>query len=183
MKRRRSLSERFTRGSIPAPEPGCCGPSWKRWRSGSCLSLVAVSASDAKINTTAPLDQTLPSVAMDANGDYVVAWNNQVHLGPNYLYDVEARVYNSAGQAQTGEIVVAQTTGDTRPSVAMDANGDFVVAWQVLNTSTYLYGDLRPAVQPRRDGPRKYSDHQRRELARVPRASCPKSRWTPPATS
>ena len=77
---------------------------------------------------------------MDANGDYVVAWNNQVHLGPNYLYDVEARVYNSAGHAQTGEILVAQTTGDTRPSVAMDANGDFVVAYQVLNTSTYLYG-------------------------------------------
>ncbi len=22
----------------------------------------------------------------------------------------------------------------------MDANGDFVVAWQVLNTTTYLYG-------------------------------------------
>jgi hypothetical protein len=104
------------------------------------LSLVAASGSDAKVNVTSPLDQTLPSVAMDANGDYVVAWNNQVHLGPNYLYDVEARVYNSAGQAQTGEIVVAQTTGDTRPSVAMDANGDFVVAYQVLNTTTYLYG-------------------------------------------
>jgi Bacterial Ig domain/Dockerin type I domain len=104
------------------------------------LSLVAVSPSDAKINVTSPLGQTVPSVAMDANGDYVVAWNNQVHQGPNYLYDVEARVYNSAGQAQTGEIVVAQTKGDTRPSVAMDANGDFVVAYQVLNTTTYLYG-------------------------------------------
>ena len=104
------------------------------------LSLVAVSSSDTKVNVTSPLDQTLPSVAMDANGDYVVAWNNQTQPGPNYLYDVEARVYNSAGQAQTGEIVVAQTTGDTRPSVAMDANGDFVVAYQVLNTTTYLYG-------------------------------------------
>jgi Bacterial Ig domain len=104
------------------------------------LSLVAASPTDAKVNVTSPLDQTLPSVAMDANGDYVVAWSNQVHLDPNYLYDVEARVYNSAGQAQTGEIVVAQTTGDTRPSVAMDANGDFVVAYKVLNTTTYLYG-------------------------------------------
>jgi Bacterial Ig domain len=104
------------------------------------LSLVAVSATDAKINVTSPLDQTEPSVAMDANGDYVVAWNNQVHLGPDYLYDVEARVYNSAGQAQTGEILVAQTKGDTRPSVAMDASGDFVVSYQVLNTGTYAYG-------------------------------------------
>jgi hypothetical protein len=104
------------------------------------LSLVAVSSSDAKINVSSPLGQTVPSVAMDANGDYVVAWNNQTHLGPNYLYDVDARVYNSAGVPQTGEIVVAQTTGDTRPSVAMDANGDFVVSYQVLNTATYLYG-------------------------------------------
>jgi hypothetical protein len=104
------------------------------------MSLVAVSASDTKVNVSAPLDQTVPSVAMDSNGDYVVAWNNQVHLGPNYLYDVDARVYNSAGVPQTGEIVVAQTTGDTRPSVAMDPNGDFVVAYQVLNTTTYLYG-------------------------------------------
>jgi hypothetical protein len=104
------------------------------------LSLVAVSSSDAKINQTSPINQTLPSVAMDANGDYVVAWDHQVSKGPNYLYDVEARVYNSAGVAQTGEIVVAQTTGGTQPSVAMDANGDFVVAYRVLNTSTYLYG-------------------------------------------
>ncbi len=105
-------------------------------------SIVAASPSDQKINTSTPLNQTLPSVAMDANGDFVVAWSNQTQPGPNYLYDVDARVYNAAGQAQTGEIVVAQTTGGTNPSVAMDANGDFVVSWQVLNASTglYLYG-------------------------------------------
>ncbi len=105
------------------------------------LSLVAVSASDAKINVTASVDQTLPSVAMDANGDYVVAWNRTIsNTGGVYEYDVDARVYNSAGVAQTGEIVVAQTTGITRPSVAMDSAGDFVVAYQVLNTTTFLYG-------------------------------------------
>ena len=104
------------------------------------LSLVAVSANDAKVNQTASVGQTLPSVAMDAKGDYVVAWNREVQAGPNYLYDVDARVYNAAGQPQTNEIVVAQTTAVTRPSVAMDANGDFVVAYQVLNTNTYDYG-------------------------------------------
>ena len=104
------------------------------------LSLVAVSSSDAQINTTASVDQTQPSVAMDANGDYVVAWNEQLSPASAYNYEVEARVYNSAGQAQTNPIVVSTTKGNTRPSVAMDANGDFVVAWEVLNTSTYLYG-------------------------------------------
>ena len=81
-----------------------------------------------------------------------------------YLYDVDARVYNAAGRAQTGEIVVAQTTGVTRPSVAMDANGDFVVACQVLNSSNYLYGisaqryNLAGTAQGRHD-----HGHQQRE--------------------
>jgi Bacterial Ig domain len=103
------------------------------------LSLVAVSSSDAKINVTAPVDQTLPSVAMDTNGDYVVAWNDPTSESP-YEANVLARVYNSAGVAQTGEITVAQTKGLTTPSVAMDANGDFVVAYQVLDVNTYYYG-------------------------------------------
>jgi hypothetical protein len=101
------------------------------------LSLVAVSGADMKINQTASVGQTLPSVAMDANGDFAVAWNHQVAL---YQYDVDVRVYNSAGQAQTGEIIAGNTIGVARPTVAMDANGDFVVTWQALNASTYLYG-------------------------------------------
>jgi hypothetical protein len=103
------------------------------------LSLVAVSGSDAKINVTAPVDQTLPSVAMDNNGDYVVVWNDPTSESP-YEANVLARVYNSSGVAQTGEITVAQTQGLTTPSVAMDANGDFVVAYQVLDVGTYYYG-------------------------------------------
>ena len=101
------------------------------------LSLVAASPTDTKINPTLTLDQTEPSVAMDPNGDYVVAWNNKV--GPGYLYDVEASIYNAAGVLQK-QIVVAQNLGgDTRPSVAMDANGDFVVAYQVFNSGNYGY--------------------------------------------
>jgi len=101
------------------------------------LSLVAVSASDVKVNQTASVGQTLPSVAMDANGDFVVAWGDQT---AKYEYNVDARVYNSAGQPQTNEIIVGSTIGVPRPTVAMDANGDFVVAWQVLNSNSYLYG-------------------------------------------
>ncbi len=104
------------------------------------MSLVAVSSSDAQINATASIGQTVPSVAMDANGDYVVAWSKQESPKSSYIYDVEARVYNAAGQPQTGEITVATVAGVAKPSVAMDSNGDFVVSWQVLNKSTYLYG-------------------------------------------
>ena len=101
------------------------------------MSLVAVSSSDTQINTSASIGQTVPSVAMDANGDYVVAWSKQESPATSFLYDVEARVYNAAGQPQTGEITVAQPGAVGQPSVAMDANGDFVVAWQVYNAAGY----------------------------------------------
>jgi hypothetical protein len=86
------------------------------------LSLVAASAQDTRLNPEPTSGHTEPSVAMDANGDYVVAWNNG--------QDVDAQVYNAAGQPLTGLLDIANTTGQTRCSVAMDAAGDFVVAWQ-----------------------------------------------------
>ena len=100
------------------------------------LSLVAANpTSDTQLNTAA-IDQTEPKVAMDAEGDYVVVWNEEV---PNksYYYDVEAKVYDAATQTLSSPIIVAKgENGDTRPSVAMDANGDFVVAWQVFNPAS-----------------------------------------------
>jgi hypothetical protein len=99
------------------------------------LSLVAASGSDTQFSSASDA-QTQPSVAMDANGDYVVAWSQGTS---EYHYDVEATVYSSAsGKSKT--IDIASVTGVGRPSVAMDANGDFVVAWQVLDASTFYYG-------------------------------------------
>ena len=127
------------------------------------LSLVAVSPSDTKINSTSSLDQTLPSVAMDANGDYVVAWSNQVHLGPNYLYDVEARVYNSAGASPDGR---DRRRPDDRRHPSLGGDGR---QWRLRRRLAGLeyhhlpVRDLRPAVQPRRVASREYSGSQQRE--------------------
>ena len=124
-----------------------------------------------------------PSVAMDANGDYVVAWNNQVHLGPNYLYDVEARVYNSAGVSPDGR-------DRGRPDDGRHASlGGHGRQWRLrrrlsgLECQHVSVRDFRPAVQPRRDSAGKHNKAQRRQLARAPRARCPRWRWTLPATS
>ena len=89
---------------------------------------------------TSPLGQTLPSVAMDANGDYVVAWNNQVHLAPIISTTSRRASTIRPGSPRRARSSSPRRREITRPSVAMDANGDFVVAYQVLNTSTYLYG-------------------------------------------
>jgi hypothetical protein len=73
-----------------------------------------------------------PIVAMDADGDFLVAWSGRDDTVGPYNYGVLARRYDAAGVAQGGEFVVNSFTTGTQafPGVAMDADGDFVVAWQ-----------------------------------------------------
>ncbi|HEX2668987.1 MAG TPA: hypothetical protein VHP13_11490, partial [Gammaproteobacteria bacterium] len=82
---------------------------------------------------TSDIEPLAPSVAMDAAGDFVVAW---VSIGAPYqqtaTYDVHAQRYSAAGIAQGGEFLVSTYADfdDLNPSVAMDAAGDFVIVWQ-----------------------------------------------------
>src|SRR5437867_1763175 len=82
-----------------------------------------------RVNTTTASDQASPSVAADADGDFVVAWQSYLQDGSGY--GVYAQRYNAAGVAQGGEFRVNTTTAGSQasPSVAADADGDFVVAW------------------------------------------------------
>lgn len=84
-----------------------------------------------KVNTYTTNPQLNPSVAVDADGDFVVAWES---YGEGELFKYEniyAQRYNAAGVAQGGEILVnSHTTNSQRnPAVAIDKNGNFVVAW------------------------------------------------------
>ena len=84
-----------------------------------------------RVPTTTAANQTRPVVAMDADGDFVVAWesNDGSESG------VYAQRFNAAGVAQGSEFRAnTQTTHVQRyPSVAMDADGDFVITWQSTN--------------------------------------------------
>ena len=82
-----------------------------------------------RVNTATANDQDAPSVASEDNGDFVVAWNSFGQDGSGW--GVYAQRYSSAGAPQGGEFRVNTFTTDTQqdPSVAMDADGDFVVAW------------------------------------------------------
>lgn len=81
------------------------------------------------VNTNATFIQQSPSVAMDAAGDFVIAWANNLDLSGNGIF---AQRYNATGVAQGNEFRVNTfTTSDqSQPSVAMDAAGDFVISWQ-----------------------------------------------------
>ena len=73
--------------------------------------------------------QRRPSVSMDDAGDFVVVWNSYYQDG--YGAGVFGQVFDSAGVASGGEFLVNTytLTDQGLPSAAMDAGGDFVVAW------------------------------------------------------
>ena len=77
--------------------------------------------------TTGPQHNT--AVAMDPDGNFVVAWGQAEGAGDNY--GIFARRFNAAGVPQGDEFRAnTHTAGNQNaPSVAMDADGDFVIAW------------------------------------------------------
>jgi hypothetical protein len=92
------------------------------------------------VNTYTTGTQSTPSVAMDAAGDFIVAWMGFGQDGSSF--GVYAQRYNAAGVPQGAEFPVnTYTTGNQNyPSVAMDAAGDFIVAWMSKGQDGSGYG-------------------------------------------
>ncbi|MCA3272608.1 MAG: putative Ig domain-containing protein [Roseomonas sp.] len=81
-----------------------------------------------RVNTTTVSSQNNPAVAMDAAGNFVIAWDSPDGSGDG----VYAQRYNVAGAALGGEFRVSTATSDDQfnPTVAMDASGEFIIIWQ-----------------------------------------------------
>src|SRR5262249_22830855 len=76
--------------------------------------------SEFQINTYTTGHQTDPSVAMDVDGDFVVAWDGRVAGPGSSAYGgVAAQLFDSSGAPQGSEIELEHNSG-SRPSVAMD---------------------------------------------------------------
>jgi hypothetical protein len=91
-----------------------------------------------QVNTFTPFLQRLPSVAADADGDFVVAWQSYGSSGTDTSgFSVSGQRYDSAGSTQGGEFQAnAYTTGFQRnASVTADGEGDFVVVWESYGSS------------------------------------------------
>ena len=73
------------------------------------------------------LEATSPQVALDSDGDFVVAWDSGT------FYGIYARKFSSNGVPQSEEILVNDCNTDSEPSgntsIDIDSDGDFVVAW------------------------------------------------------
>jgi hypothetical protein len=96
--------------------------------------------SEFRVNTRTSADQFDASVAMDADGDFVITWTSDYQDGS--YFGVYAQRYNAAGTKQGGEFRVNTTTADEQfePAVAMDAAGDFVIAWTSYDQDGDYYG-------------------------------------------
>lgn len=86
-----------------------------------------------RVNTSTSGSQQYSTVAMDADGDFVITWTGGGDGGPNGQTDsdIYAQRYNAAGVPQGAEFQVSfnPTPHQQGSTVAMDADGDFVIAW------------------------------------------------------
>ncbi len=97
-----------------------------------------------RINTYTAGDQFHPSIAADANGNFVVSWTSQGQDGNGY--GIFAQRYSSDGTKLGGEFQVNTTTANdqTSSAIAMDADGHFLITWtsngQGRGTTNGIYG-------------------------------------------
>ena len=83
-----------------------------------------------RVNTATASKQASSRVGMDAAGNFVVTWSSNSQDGSGY--GVYAQRYNTSGIAQGSEFRVSGTTAGNqwRSAVAINATGDFVIAWE-----------------------------------------------------
>ena len=89
-----------------------------------------VAGSEFRVNTTTNGSQAFPSVAMNANGNFIITWQSNGQDGSGA--GIYAQRYDSNGSAVGGEFRVNTFTADDQrsPSVSMNDNGAFVIVWE-----------------------------------------------------
>ena len=85
-----------------------------------------------QVNSYTTSFQQFPSVAVDANGDFVVVWYSNGSSGTDISnYSIQGQRYASNGSTQGAQFQINSYTTDSQsmPAAAADADGDFVVVW------------------------------------------------------
>ncbi len=93
--------------------------------------------SEFQINTYTTDDQENPSVAVGADGDFVVVWETYYGSGTDAGYSVQGQRFASDRTPLGSEFQINTYTTNRQqnPSVAVGADGDFVVVWQSYGSS------------------------------------------------
>ncbi|MGV3523898.1 MAG: hypothetical protein ACO1RX_06705 [Candidatus Sericytochromatia bacterium] len=85
----------------------------------------ALDGSEFQVNTTTTVNQTLPRIAIDGDGDFMVAWLDDSQYG------VFAQRFTSAATPLKGEfkVSVSNDSSGSAPAIGLQANGTSVLAW------------------------------------------------------
>jgi len=136
---------------------------------------LATAPNEMRVNTTVVGDQRNASVAMDADGDFVVVWETRDgnEANPDDSWDVYARRYDATGAPLGAEFRVNTDTANDQanPAVAMDDFGNFVVVWATGGQDYSWFNDVQAQLFDFR-GERVGSEF-RVNLAPLPGATAP----------
>jgi hypothetical protein len=94
--------------------------------------------SEFQVNTYTTSDQRIPSIAADADGNFVVVWHSNGSAGGDTsLNSIHGQRYDASGSAVGSEFQVNSytTLNQLFASVAVDTDGDFAVTWHSLGSS------------------------------------------------
>jgi hypothetical protein len=132
---------------LPSVSAGASGGFVVVWQSygspGSDTSLNSVqgqrydasgarAGAEFQVNTYTTSRQWAPSVAVEADGDFVVVWDSAGSAGSDTsAYSIQGQRYDASGALVGVEFQVNTYTTDAqrRPSVSVGPTGDFVVVW------------------------------------------------------
>lgn len=84
---------------------------------------------EVTVNSITAGNQSLPRIAMNADGMHVVVWQNENPEAGPYERGGSLQVFDSAGGRLAGELQFNADVDCRYPDVAMGSHGNFVVAW------------------------------------------------------
>lgn len=86
-----------------------------------------------RVNTATEGVQNDADVGVDAAGNFVIAWQNDVNRLPGGA--VRVRRYNAAGTPQGDEVALEVARGAELPAVAVAPDGSYVITWDVRDAN------------------------------------------------
>jgi hypothetical protein len=100
------------------------------------------------VNTFTKFSQCMPTIAMNPDGKFIIAWQSwgQDDTTTTYYvdYGIYAQMFNEDGTKKGKEIHVNTTTDDDQfyPDVAIDDIGNFIITWTSWVSNTYNYSEV-----------------------------------------
>jgi hypothetical protein len=132
--------------AIAAAPGGSFVVAWQSPQDGSGFGIMArrfdsaggALGAEFQVNVTTAGPQVVPSVAVNANGSFVVVWHSSDGSG----YGIFGRRFDAAGVAVGAEFAVNTNTSGIQYTygVTNDAEGNFVVSWASLTGDGSNYG-------------------------------------------